>query len=148
MKKIKCLEVLVLNSASLILVTQISDVNLRWRATISFYAFTSLSSLSLFLSLPPVEKHQTFCHPFPQTSRSVVPFGPHYQHDYSLLHRKMLVSTMISFFWIASMPAVRSVSLLSIRLTINTAKVSKTTCGLRTTKFCRILVPTRGWIKV
>lgn len=96
-----------LNSTSLISLQTISDVDLRWRAAISFYAstfcfplFFPFLPLSLaFLSQKNTRPSVTF-HPFPQTSRSVVPFGPHYQHDYSLLHRKMLVSTMISFFFI------------------------------------------------
>ena len=40
-----------LNSISLISLQMISDVDLRWRAAISFYASTSFSFLFLFLSL-------------------------------------------------------------------------------------------------
>lgn len=107
-----------LNSTSLISLQTISNVDLRWRAAISFYASTSLLSL---LSLSPASSRRkntrpfvTF-HPFPQTSRLVVPFGPHYQHDYSLLHRKMLVSTMISFFFFGSLPCLPSDRFLSSR---------------------------------
>lgn len=114
----------------LITMNDLSNVDLRWNGNLFlsriylslffFPFFISLfHSLSLFLSLtltlplslsPYIKKNITFRHfPFFLNFPSVVPFGPHYQHDYSLLHRKMLVSTMISF-WIASMPAVRSVS--------------------------------------
>lgn len=89
----------------------------RWSPMESGNFFLHISiSLSSFSLLP---KKNTI--PFITSSNfpSVVPFGPHYQHDYSLLHRKILVSTMISFF--GSLPCLPSDRFFSSRFTL-TAK--------------------------
>lgn len=117
-----------LNSTSLISLQTISDVDLRWRAAISFYTSTSLSSLSLslylclslFLPLLPVEKTPDLSSPFTPFHKLPVRLSRLVRTTSMIIRfciAKCLCLLWFLFFWIASMPAVRSVSLLSIRLT-------------------------------